>query len=135
MRLLDKIEHSFVLAMKGEEKTNNLIIWWGIAAYLITYFVLNKLIYLVDNKIFDVALSLLVIVYFSWHIYVIRKSLPPKPKLTKEEKQRLKLQKRQEFSKKFFRKLFLQESIGKWDSAFVSNVVDLLFIVHFLGYI
>ena len=134
-RLWSKIVISFKKSLKGEELTRNLIFWWGIPAYLLTYFVLNKLVYLVNSNLFDKALSVLVIIYFIWHIYAVRRSVPKKPRISKEEKKRIKLQKKKDFGKNFMRKLLLQESITKWDSAFVSHMVDLLVIVHFFGFL
>lgn len=133
--IFNKIETSFRAAMKGEETTSNLIRWWGIVAYLLSYFVVDRLILGVNNRSLDVTLSVIGIIYFSWHIYVLRKCSPKKPKLSKEEKEYLKRQARKGLGKKILRKLFLQESVTNWNPVVVTIVIDVLFITHFLGYI
>lgn len=133
--LFAKIEDSFKRAMRGEEKVNNIIWLWGAISYVLAFFVADKMIKSVDLFSFDVVISSVMIIYFIWHFYVLRKCTPKKPKLTKEEKELLKEQARKERGKKFFRKLFLQEPITETDPVFVTMVIDLFFIAHFGGYI
>ncbi len=133
--IISKIEDSFKRAMKGEESVNIIIWWWGVVAYLISYFVMNKLVRTVDIKAIDILVSLIATVYFCWHFYVLRKCRPKKPKLTKEEKKIQKMKKRKEFGKKFFRKIFLQEPITKWDPIFITLVIDAFCVAHFFGYV
>ena len=133
--LLNKIETSFKAAMKGEESISNLTKWWGVIGYLVTYFIIEKIVMAVDSRFVDVALSVSVILYFSWHIYALKKCSPKKPKLSKEEKQYLKIQARKDLGKKFLRKLLLQESLTKWNPITVCMVIDVLCIACFLGYI
>ena len=84
-----KIEKSFTAALKGEEQVKNLIYYWGISSYLFFYFVVEKTIKSVDLKFIDISLSAIAIIYFAWHVYVLRKCSPKKPKISKEEKKRL----------------------------------------------
>lgn len=132
---LNKIEASFKRAMRGEEIINTLFWYWGGIAYLLAYFIANRLILAINFKSIDIIISLLMVIYFSWHIYVVRKCKPKTPKLTKEEKDRLTKEQRQERSRRFIRKLFLQEPLSKWDPFFVAVVIDVFCIAHFLGYI
>lgn len=132
--LLSKIENSFKAALRGEENINVLIYYWAMIAYLVA-FLLNKLLKLVNVYFFSAAISVSLIFYFIGHIYVLKKCSPKKPKLTKEEKQKLREERRKELPKKIMRKLLLQESITKWDPIFVTMVVDAFCIAHFLDLI
>lgn len=133
---INKISESFFAAMRGEESVNKLIWWWGAIGYAVSYFILNNyLIIEFDSFWIDILTSLVAIIYFIWHIYVLKKCQPKKVKLTKEEKKKLKITARKQFFKKFLRKLFLQEPITKWDPVSVSVIVDLLCITHFLSYV
>lgn len=133
--ILRTIDHSFRSALRGEEKLNTVIWWWGATAYFATYFLIDPQIKKIDQIWFDISISFLMIIYFIWHIFVLRRCTPKKPVLTKEEKRRLRIMARKEFFKKFMRKLLLQEPISRWDPVFVSMVIDLLCISHFLTYI
>jgi len=133
--IFSKIDASFKAAIKGEESTSILIRWWGIIAYVVTFFVIDRIVMKVDNRAVDVAFSSLVVIYFVWHIFVLKKCSPKKPKLSKEEKAYLKQQARKDLGKKILRKLLLQESLTKWEPVTVTIVIDIIFITQFLGYI
>ncbi len=133
--LLNKIENSFKAAMKGQESTDTLIKWWGINSYLVSYFILERVILSVNNRIVDVIISMLLVIYFSWHAYFLKKCAPKKPKLSKEEKEYLKKEARKNLGKKILRKLLLQESITKWNPITFVLMLDLLCIAHFLSYV
>lgn len=130
-----RIDSSFRAAMRGEESTTTLIKKWGIPAFLISYFLIDRAIIGFNNRIFEVAASSFTAIYFAWHIYVLRKCSPKNPKLTKEEKQIQKIQRRKEFWKKTMRKLLLQESISEWNPVKVTMIFDVLFIAQFLGHV
>ncbi len=130
-----KIESSFKASLKGEENPKILIYYWGFISWIIAFFVMDNVIKINDIRIIDVSVSVLTIIYFMWHIYVLKKCSPKKPKLTKEEKKKLKEEARREIGKKLLRKLFLQEPIRKWDPIFVSMIFDAFCIAQFLGYI
>jgi predicted membrane protein len=134
-QMFNKIEASFRAAMKGEETVHNLIWWWGAVGYLVAYFIIDKIIKINHFKFIDVTISLLAVVYFSWHVYALKKCAPKKPKLSKEEKKRLSEEARKDMGKRFMRKLLLQESITKWDPIFITIVIDLFCIANFLGYV
>jgi len=132
---LNKIETSFKLAMKGQESLNHLIYWWGVIGYLVAYFILDRLVKLSSFRSIDIIISLLTSFYFIWHIYVLRRCSPKKPKLSKEEKKALREEARRNFSKKVLRKLLLQESITKWNPVLVCTVTDVFCIATFLDYV
>ncbi len=132
---LDKIEYSFKNSIKGQEDLKILIRWWGILAYAIFYLIINKIIVLNDIRFIDIILSSIGIIYFSWHIFALIKCSPKKPKLSKEEKARLRSEAWHNLPKSFMRKLLLKESFTKWNPVRMTIVVDLLFITHFLGYL
>jgi hypothetical protein len=131
----EKIEISFKAAMRGEESTSNLIKWWGITAFLVSHFIIDRSVMAVNNRFFDVVLSSLAVIYFVWHIYVLRKCSPKKPKLSKEQKKLLKLEARKNLGKKILRKLLLQEPLTKWQPVTVTIVLDIYFITQFTTYI
>ncbi len=131
----DKVEMSFKSALAGKESINTLIWCWGVAGYVISYLVLNKLVRMSNYRALDILISLVPIVYFSWHIYVLRKCAPKKPKLSKEEKAKKSAEARKNFVKSFFRKLFLKESITDFNPITITIVVDLLCICDFLSYV
>lgn len=130
-----KIEASFKRAMNGEERLETVIWWWGVLGYLVAYFIVDKIVKVSDLRSIDIIVSILTVIYFSWHIYVLRKCAPKKPQLSKEEKERIRLEQRRLRWKKFLRKLFLQEPISKWDPVVVTMVTDVFVIACFLDYV
>ena len=133
--ILSKIETSFKAANKGTESLSCLIYWWGIIGYLVAYFIADRIIKINEVRFVDVAVSSLMIVYFAWHFYALKKCSPKKIKLSKEEKKLQKAQARAELGKKFMRKLLLQEPITKWDPVFIEMVIDVFSIANFASYI
>ena len=132
--VFSKIETSFKASLKGEESILALIYWWGILGYIVAFF-LNKLIRSLHVYIFGAGISAVLVCYFVWHIYALKKCSPKKVKLTKEEKQKIRAEKRKELPKKLMRKLLLQESFTKWDPVFVTMVIDAYCIAQFVDYI
>ncbi len=130
-----KIKSAFKKATAGQESPSYMIWRWALLGYLAAYFVFNKIILSVDLVLVDALISVSVIVYFSWHIYALKKCAPKKPKLSDEEKRKLKEEKKLNFGRSAARKLFLQEPLTSWDPIFVTMVIDVIFIAHFLGYI
>ena len=130
-----KIKSSFKAATKGQETIKNLIWRWGAISYFLSYFVVNQIIKTVNLRFFDIAISLLMTSYFSWHIYVLKKCCPKKSPLTKEEKEKLREQTRKQFFKRFLRKIFLQEPISELNPITVVIVIDVFALATFLGYI
>ncbi len=133
--ILNKIGSSFKASLRGEESINTLIYRWGLIGWIVAYFIANKLIRMIDFRFTDVLISIVAAGYFIWHIYVLRKCSPKKPKLSKEEKLKLREDARKDFNKKVVRKLLLQESIKKWDPIVVAMVIDAFCMAHFLGYV
>jgi len=131
----NKIETSFKAATKGEESVHNMIWWWGVCGYMVAFFIANRIVKVSDSRIIDILVSLLMVIYFAWHFYAMRKCAPKKPKLSKEEKKRLREERRKDFGKRLARKFFLQESITKWDPIFIVLVIDAFSIATFLQYI
>jgi len=131
---IKSIELSFNKANKGQEQLNIIIYWWGFLAYLIAYFILNKIIFLVDIKTIDILVSILACIYFIWHIFVLHKCKPKKPDLSDEEKKKIELERKKEMPKKIIRKIFLREPIFKWNIISVITAVDLFAVAHFSGY-
>lgn len=133
--ILSKIESSFKASLRGEESINTLIYRWGLVGWIVAYFIANKLIRMIDLRFVDVLISIAASGYFIWHIYVLRKCSPKKPKLSKEEKRKLREESRKDLGKRMMRKLLLQESIKKWDPIVVTMVIDAFCMANFLGYV
>jgi len=133
--VFNKFFIAFKRATNGQETVPHMIWWWGFVGYLLAYFVFNKLVLLIDLRLMDILISLLMVFYFSWHFYALKKCAPKKPKLTDEEKKRLKEERKINIGKSAARKLFLQEPITKWDPIFMSMTVDVLCVTHFASYI
>jgi hypothetical protein len=132
---LKKIKSSFIKASKGEENYKNVIFYWGLSGYLISFFIIDKSIKKVDSLIFDYSISILTIIYFIWHFYALKKCAPKKVKLSKEEKQRLKKERRKNFAKNLIKKLLLKDSFGKNDPVVISLVIDVFSIAYFLSFV
>ena len=130
-----KIETSFVKSCKGQEDFHNVIWYWGVAAYVVALFLIDKAVMLNQSIILDVIISLFTGLYFAWHLYITHKCKPKKTKLTKVEKKLAKQKARQQSLKNLIQKLFLQKSLSQWDSAIVITACDLYMITHFLSYV
>ena len=131
----EKAEDSFRKSIKGKEDIKVVIRYWGIPAYIFFFFFVKWLIERVDVQVLDVLLAALSVAYFSWHIYAVYKCKPKKEKLTKEQREELKKNRVKNLSSSFVRKLLLQESLSKWDPVTITIVVDLFFVITFLGYL
>jgi len=129
------LEDSFRKISRGEETINNVIWWWGVSAYLVAFFVAEKLIMKIDLRSIDILISTVMLIFFIWHLYALKKCAPKKPVLTKEEKLKMKIEARRNFGRKFLRKLFLQEPLTKTNPILVAAVLDLYCAAHFAGYI
>ncbi len=125
-----KIKHHFDLVQSGKEDLV-IVLWvWGGGAYLLSFFI-NKFVLFINLSFIEWIISILVIAYFVWHIFIIRRCSPKKPPLSKEEKEKLK----KDRSKRFLRKLFLKEPLTKWNPAIVAIAINLYIIIHFLEYL
>ena len=131
---LNKIKISFVNASKGLEGFSVVAWGWGGLFYLVSYFIFNKLVIAINSKFFDYSFLIVLTIYLVWHIYVAIKCFPKTPKLSKEEKEKLKIQKGGA-SRAFLRKLFLQESITKTNSRNILIAIDTLILLHFYALI
>ena len=131
--ITQKIKKSFLLAWNGKEKMFNILFWWGILSFIICYLLIQPLIDFNPIKFIDILISGAIVTYYIWHIIVIRRCSPKKPKLTKEQEKKLKQEKRKEFPKRFMRKLFLKEPITKWNPPLMIIVVDLYIIIIYVS--
>lgn len=133
--VFSSIEDSFRKIMKGEESISTVIWWWGVSAYILAFFVADKLIKRIDLRSVDILISALMLIYFVWHLYALKKCAPKKPVLTKEEKLKQRLEERRQLGRKFLRKLFLQEPLTETNPVVVTAVIDLYCAAHFAMYI
>jgi len=131
---LNKIKISFVNSSKGLEKFSIVSWGWGGLFYLVSYFIFNKLVIAINSKFFDYSLLILLTIYLVWHMYVAIKCFPKTPKLSKEEKEKLKIQ-NGGASRAFLRKLFLQEPITRTNGRNILIAIDILILLHFYALI
>lgn len=127
----DKIFISFEAATKGQEDFQVVIWLWGIFSFFICYFLIRPILVLSKIKFFDTILCLVVIAYYVWHIVAVKRCSPKTPKLSEEEKKKLK----EDRYKRWMRKLLLQEPMAKWNPALMMIAADLYVIATFLEYI
>jgi len=133
--LIHKVDASFRASLKGQENISVLIRWWGFLGYAFFYFVIDSAILKINIAFIDLVLSWIGVIYFLWHIFVMIKCSPKKPKLTPEEKKKLREEKLRNAPRAFMRKLLLQESITKWNPVAMTIAADILFFANFLGYV
>ena len=131
---LNKIKTSFIKSTKGLEGFSVIIWYWGSIAYFLAYFIFDKALRKFNLSFLLYPVSVFFVIYFVWHIYATIRCAPKRPKLTKEEKEILKIQ-NGGTSKVFFRKLFLQESITELNSRNILIAIDIFLILHFYSYI
>lgn len=131
--LFNKIENSFNNATKGTEDFNIVIWYWGVIAYIFALLVENYLMGFSRLFVIKAVLSVLFIIYFSWHIYTIHKCKPKKEKLTKEQKMILKQKEKQERFKVLAQKILLQRPMTEWNAPLVLTVIDLYLISKFMS--
>ena len=131
---LNIIKISFINSTKGLESFAVVAWGWGMFFYFLSFFVFNNLLIKINIKMFDLILEVALIIYFVWHIYVVIKCAPKKPKLSNEEKEQLKIQ-NGGMSKKIFKKLFLQESITEVNYRNILIALDIYFILSFYSFI
>jgi len=127
---LNKIKLSFIKSTKGLETFSVITWYWGAISYFLAFFIFDKALRKFNLSFFAYLISVFFIIYFVWHIYATIKCAPKRPKLTKEEKEILKIQ-NGGASKVFFRKLFLQESITEINSRSILVAIDIFLILHF----
>jgi hypothetical protein len=127
---LNKIKTSFIKSTKGLESFSVITWYWGAIAYFLAYFIFDNAFRKFNLSFLAYPLSVFFVIYFIWHIYATIKCAPKRPKLTKEEKEILKIQ-NGGASKAFFRKLFLQESITELNSRNILIAIDIFLILHF----
>ena len=133
--ILHKIDLSFRACSKGREDIKVVIRWWGLLSYAFFYLIVDSIILKVSYRFIDLTLSWIGAIYFIWHIYVVIKCSPKKPKPTPEEKKKMREERWRKAPRSFVRKLFLQEPISKWNPSAMTIAADLLFFTNFVGYI
>ncbi|MDA0901859.1 MAG: hypothetical protein O3B09_00405 [Proteobacteria bacterium] len=130
-----KLQDSFSLAWKGEEKMFNVLLWWGTLSYIICYFTLRIIVESVEIRFIEIITALIIVTYYIWHIIVIKRCSPKKPKLSKEEEKKLKAQRRKELPKNILRKIFLKEPVSKWNPPLMFTVIDAYIVIIYTMHI
>lgn len=129
------IKDSFILASKGKEEIPTLIWGWALMSYLITYCVFYQSVHYFGLGIISSLISLIVIVFYLWHMVAIVRCRPKQKKLTKTEKKQKKLIDGSGIARSFVRKLLLQEPWFKTKTYTFVLVIDLLIITTFFEYL
>jgi len=129
----DKIINSFKKCNEGKENFDIVIYYWGIAAYFVNFFILEALIIKNGIYIINFILSLLISLYFAWHIFAINRCKPKKESLSNVKKIVTKQQLRSKRLKNIFDKIFLRKSITNFNPPFIMTIVDLYIIASYLS--
>ena len=130
------IKESFILASKGKEEVGILVWRWALMSYLVTYLSFYKLVNWFGMGFLSGIISLLVIVFYIWHIVAIIRCSPKKKKLSKtQQKQKKLVNAGSGTAKTFARKLTLQEPWFKTRNSSVVIVINLLIITTFAEYL
>lgn len=118
----------------SDTKSVNILMWiLGPIGYLVSYFIINKLIAITKIIAINAVLVIAVIIYFSWHIYQLRKCSIKKREALKDQPTPITLPPHS-MSRSFLRKLFLQEPITKSNPILIAILIDLYFIVNTINY-
>lgn len=132
VKICTTISSSFLKASRGEESLNALT-WWGVIIYIFSLFILEtRILPKISFLPLAFAIDLTALLFFIWHIYVIRKCLPKEAKLSKEDKKIIALQNRLERPQKILRKIFLQEAMFNIKNSTILVILDLFFIISYL---
>ena len=124
--LPEKIKESFIQCNKGKENINIIFWGWGVAVYVLAFFI-YKLLITINIQFITWVISIAFIIYFVWHVISVKRCSPKKPKLTKKEKEELK----KDRWNRIGRKLLLKEPISKWNSSTTIIAIDILAIISF----
>ncbi len=123
---------SFKRANAGQENPQVLIWYWGVISYLFSYVVVNWLIRVLSfPRLLSVAISLLAVIYFAWHIFAMYKCRPRKKDL--KSHYNTSTNHKNVAYKSFVRKIFLKEPWFKWNPVVVIIVIDVIFLLYFLS--
>ena len=118
----------------SRENSVNILIWiYGPVGYFISYFVINNLIMISKITVVNCVLLAIMIAYFSWHIYQLRKCSVIKKRESKNSQKTVNIS-HYGLARSFFRKFFLQESITKSNPILVAILIDLYFMVNNVNY-
>ncbi|MDR3290243.1 MAG: hypothetical protein LBT02_03085 [Rickettsiales bacterium] len=118
--VFDFIKNQVVILSNGETKSFKITLYvWGLIPAFIVVLFLQRKINLSQNSFLTLIFEVFLILYFSWHIYVIRKTLKVQPNLrapkklskkelyvnkTADEIQEIKKQQKKELSQKLLLK-------------------------------
>ena len=112
-----------------QEKSATILIWiYGPIGYLISYFIINNLMMMFKAIAPGAVLLVIIVTYFAWHIYQLRKCAIIKRALLEKTQKTINTPPHS-LTRSFVRKLLLQESITKSDPILVAVLIDLYFIV------
>ncbi len=129
-----KIKNSFKKAWQGKENYKIITHWWGVLPYLILFFIFSPIMIRNSIWIIDLILSAIIIIYFILHIILLYKNKNMQPELSEAEKKRQQEIAQTSKSKRFARKLFLQEPVTKWRPGLVFGAIDILIILEYYKY-
>jgi hypothetical protein len=136
---LKTIKNHFIKSLQktwsGKEKINNVFIWWGGVPYILCYFIANPIINSNAFSIIKILISAIIVIYFAFHIVIIRKNRNIAPTLTKKEKESLKLERKKNRGKRILNKFLLKEPLTKWRPALVFSAINLFIITNYVNHI
>jgi hypothetical protein len=130
-----KIKNSFKKAWQGQENYKIITHWWGILPYLTLFFIFRPIMIRNPIWIIDLILAAIIIIYFILHIILLYKNKNMQPELSEAEKKHQQEIAQMSKSKRFARKLFLQEPVTKWRPGLVFGAIDILIILEYYKYL
>lgn len=131
--LKNKIFTSIKQATFGKEDINTVLYIYGASLILITVIIVKFLIPFVHiyfEKFILYSLSLI----FAWHIYIIFRCKPKAPKLTKEEKEIVKIKARKERWRNFIDIMLLRKGWFNLSSTTIAICIDLFCLLELITY-
>ena len=128
---LEKIKKSFILICKGKEKSSIVLYFWGIPLLIAAIFISYPIANMLTNSYARILMTIIIVLISLWHIVSLIRC---RPVVTKEEKIKLKKEKKGKFLKSLGRKLILKEPITKPRPILAGIAANLYFIIDYINY-
>jgi hypothetical protein len=122
-KIFEMVKNTFKILVEGNGNFNRILFLWGVVPNVVLILFFQRKIEIFRFRFFTLFICILIIVYFLWHIFIVRKTLKIQPQYkvvkvkkkdlykgkTKEEIAEMKKEER----KTAVKKMFLLEA---WDS-------------------
>ena len=140
-KIYNYIKNQIIILSKGECKSfYSMLYLWGLLPFVVISYITKGYKPILETDFISILIYLIFIIYFIWHIYVVKKTLKVQPQYkvkkiskkelyankTKEEIKEIKNEKRKDTLKK----LLLLKS---WDSVPMYTIIELLDFIAILN--